>query len=156
MRIVVLTVASAREKWADQATELYFSKISHYSKIEMVELKPSKTARALSSQKVLDESEKILQFISPDDFVILFDEKGESLDSLQFSKKIENIQNSGKKRAIFLIGGAFGVGEVVKARANLKVSFSKMVFNHLVAQVVALEQIYRAFTILKNVPYHNS
>lgn len=155
MKFVLLTLASAHEKWADQATDLYLSKIGHFSKIEIVELKPSKTGRALASQKVIEESEKILDFLTTDDYVVLFDEKGESLDSLQFAKKIETIQNSGKKRAVFIIGGAFGVGDSIKNRANLKISLSKMVFNHLVAQTVVLEQIYRAFTINKNLPYHN-
>lgn len=68
---------------------------------------------------------------------------------------IEQIQNSGKKRSVFVIGGAFGVDETVKARAQKTICLSSMVLNHLVAKVVVLEQIYRSFTILGHLPYHN-
>ncbi|MNT79848.1 Ribosomal RNA large subunit methyltransferase H [compost metagenome] len=86
---------------------------------------------------------------------MLFDERGSVFDSIQFSKKVENILGSSKKRAVFVIGGAFGVNESVRSRADLKVSFSPMVMNHLMAQAVGMEQIYRAFTIIKKIPYHN-
>jgi 23S rRNA (pseudouridine1915-N3)-methyltransferase len=152
---VLLTANTAHEKWCDLATELYLEKINHFVKFELLKIRSPKAARNQSGKKKEDESKLFLEAISSDDYVVLFDERGESFDSRQFSKKMEKIQNSGKKRTVFILGGAFGVTEEIKKRAQLQVSFSKMVFNHLVAQTVALEQIYRGFSILNNIPYHN-
>lgn len=155
MKFVVLTCASANEKWAEVAEDLYVQKISPFIPFEMKELKIPKSGRDDKEFKIKNDSQAILKELKPEDYVILFDERGNSFSSREFSAKVQNILNTGKKRAVFIIGGAFGVDDSVKSRADLQVSFSKMVFNHLVAQTVCLEQIYRAFTILKNLPYHN-
>jgi 23S rRNA (pseudouridine1915-N3)-methyltransferase len=155
MKIVFLTVASAHEKWAELAETLYQEKISHFFPLERIELKPSKNSRAQSKNKLVEESEKILNSLKSDDYVVVLDERGVVLNSLQFSKKIEQILQMGKKRCVFVIGGAFGFSGEVRARADLTISLSGMVFNHLVAQTVALEQVYRALTIIKRLPYHN-
>jgi 23S rRNA (pseudouridine1915-N3)-methyltransferase len=98
----------------------------------------------------------LLSVLAKDDFIVLFDERGKTFNSIEFSKKVENILSSSKRRGVFIIGGAYGVSDEVRARAQLVVTLSPMVMNHLLAQTVALEQIYRAFTILKNTPYHNA
>ncbi|MNL45567.1 Ribosomal RNA large subunit methyltransferase H [compost metagenome] len=118
-------------------------------------MKAKKSAREDADFKRNEESELILKNVNSDDYLILFDERGTSFDSIKFSQKVENILGSSKKRAIFVIGGAFGVNEDVRKRADLKVCLSPMVMNHLMAQAMSLEQIYRAFTIIKKIPYHN-
>jgi 23S rRNA (pseudouridine1915-N3)-methyltransferase len=153
--MVLLNLATANESWAAQAQELYVNKINHFDKFEIKSLKPKKADRDSKEIKVKKESELILENLSKDDFVILFDERGKAQNSIDFSKLIERSGVSGKKRLVFIIGGAFGVSDDVRTRAEAIVSFSNMVFNHLVAQTVALEQIYRAHTILKGIPYHN-
>lgn len=155
MKFVLLNLNTAKEKWADQAQELYLEKINHFIKFEAVSLKTDSLSRSQKEWRLQKESESIFKFLKEDDYLVLFDERGKTFNSVDFSKQINSILNSGKKRVIFLIGGAFGVHEDVRSRANLKISFSTMVFNHLVAEVVALEQIYRAFSIIKNLPYHN-
>lgn len=155
MKFVLYNLATAKEAWADEACELYRKKISFFISFDIQSLKAKKSAREDADFKRNEESDLILKNISSDDFVVLFDERGSSLDSLQFAKKIENILGSSKKRAVFIIGGAFGVNEDVRRRADLKVSLSPMVMNHLMAQTMCLEQIYRAFTIIKKIPYHN-
>ncbi len=155
MKFVLLNCASASEKWTVEATALYLSKINHFVGFEIKELKIKKSNRDDKEFKIQTDSGALLQEIQTEDFVILFDERGEMLDSRQFSQKLNQILMSSKKRAVFIIGGAYGVDDRVKQRANLKIGFSKMVLNHLVAQVVAMEQIYRGFTLLKNIPYHN-
>ncbi len=155
MKFLLLTCATASEDWSDEAFRLYQKKISPFIPFEIKELSLKKSARDDRSQKLKSDSDLLLAEIKPDDYVVLFDERGDQLDSRKFSEKIGQILNSGKKRTVFVIGGAYGVDDRVRSRAQLKVSFSKMVMNHLVAQVVALEQIYRGFTILKNLPYHN-
>lgn len=155
MKFILLNLNTAKEKWAEQAEELYLEKINHFIKFEVVGLKTDNLSRSQKEVRLQKEDENIFKFLKDDDYLVLFDERGKAFNSLDFSKQINSILNSGKKRVIFLIGGAFGVSEDVRTRANLKVAFSTMVFNHLVAEVVALEQIYRSFTIIKNLPYHN-
>lgn len=155
MKLVLLNVQSAKEPWAAEAFDLYTKKISAFFPFEIKEIKPKRAGRDQKEVKLKEESELILKELKVDDFVVLFDERGKSLDSVQFAKEFERNLSTGKKRIVFVIGGAFGVGDEVRSRAQSQVSLSKMVLNHLVAQTVALEQIYRALTIQKNIPYHN-
>ncbi len=156
MKIIFYTLATAKEDWSDQVTAIYQKKISHYMKFEIQNLKPKKSAREDADYKRNEESALLLEHLGSDDFVILFDEKGRVFNSLEFAKKMESAQNSSKKRIVFIIGGAFGVNDALKSRADLKISLSALTMNHLMAQAVALEQIYRSFTIQKNIPYHNA
>jgi 23S rRNA (pseudouridine1915-N3)-methyltransferase len=156
MKFILYNLATAKEAWAEEAAKLYTQKISYFNAFEIQTLKSKKSSREDAAQKKKEESELILSSLSKDDFVILFDERGKSFNSIEFSKKIESIYSSSKKRGVFIIGGAYGVNDEVRARAQLVVMLSPMVMNHLLAQTVALEQIYRAFTIIKNLPYHNA
>lgn len=156
MKFVFLHVSSSKEKWCEEASAVYLQKLKHFTAFELLALSSKKLARAESSAKLVLESQEILEFLQPDDFVILFDEKGKSLDSPAFADVVQKTLMSGKKRCVWIIGGAFGVSEDLKKRAQVKLSLAPFVLNHQVAQVVALEQIYRAFTILKGLPYHNS
>lgn len=155
MKFELIHLSSAKEKWSDAANQLYSEKISHFIHFEIVHLKPKKAGRDSESHKKDSESLSLINYFKPDDFIILFDETGKKMKSPEFSKTLEKTMNTGKKRVLFVIGGAFGVSDEVKRKAHLSISFSDMVLNHLVAQTVALEQIYRAFTIIKNLPYHN-
>ena len=156
MKFVLYNLATAKEPWAEEAARLYTQKISHFVSFEIQTLKPKKSSRDESAVKKKEESELILNSLGSDDYVVLFDERGKSFNSIEFSKKIETVLSSSKKRAVFVIGGAYGVADEVRSRAQLVVTLSPMVMNHILAQTVALEQIYRSFTILKNLPYHNS
>jgi 23S rRNA (pseudouridine1915-N3)-methyltransferase len=155
MKFVLYNLATAKEPWADEVSELYKKKISFFISFEIQNLKPKKSSRDDADFKRLEESSIIMKSLQSDDYVVLFDERGSCLDSLKFAAKIENILGSSKKRTAFIIGGAFGVSEEVRKRADLVVSLSPMVMNHLMAQAMSLEQIYRALTIIKKIPYHN-
>lgn len=155
MKLVFLTVQSGSEDWLNAAADLYLEKIQHFAKAEIQQLKSNRKGRDQSSAKVDSESQDILDQIKPDDFLVLFDQRGDALSSEDFSKLLQRTMNSGKKRCIFLVGGAFGVNADVKKRADKLVSLSNFVFNHHVAQVVVLEQTYRGLSILKGLPYHN-
>ncbi len=155
MKFLLLTCATASESWADEVEALYSKKISPFVSFEIKHLKIKKASRDDRELKLKGDSDALLAEIKPDDYVILFDERGDLLDSRKFAQKIEATLNSGKKRVVFVIGGAYGVDDRIRTRAQMKVGLSKMVLNHLVAQTVVLEQIYRAFAILKNLPYHN-
>ncbi|MGB5654201.1 MAG: 23S rRNA (pseudouridine(1915)-N(3))-methyltransferase RlmH, partial [Robiginitalea sp.] len=97
----------------------------------------------------------LLGRIRPGDTVWLLDEKGREFSSREFSEQLQKTMNAGPKRLVLIIGGAYGHGDELLARANAKVSLSRMTFNHQVVRLLALEQLYRAFSILKGDPYHN-
>lgn len=155
MKLVLLHVATAKEQWIDLVSDLYSKKISYFCDFEIKHIKPKKNGRDQAEQKKQDESDLILDNLKNDDFVILLDEKGKNLNSIEFSKKIDFAMSSGKKRIVFIIGGAYGVTSEVQKRSQLTICLSPMTLNHLMAQAVILEQIYRAFTIIKKIPYHN-
>jgi len=101
------------------------------------------------------EGELILKKISTSDFLVLLDDKGTEFTSLRFSNWIQKRMNSGLKQLVFVIGGPYGFSEAVYKRANQKVSLSKMTFSHQMIRLFFTEQLYRAFSILNNLPYHH-
>lgn len=156
MKFVMVTVVSSKEKWFQEVKELYEEKINHFIKFEIEGLKASKLERGSSEQKKKLESEMLLKFLKADDKVVLLDERGKSLSSIQMSQWIDKeMAHSSSKRIVFIIGGAFGVTDEIKQRANLTLQMGPWTLNHLVAQTVLLEQIYRVMTIIKGLPYHN-
>lgn len=104
----------------------------------------------------LEESKKILSKLKKEDHLILLDEKGKSYTSRAFAESIQKLLNiSGSKRIIFLVGGAFGFHSSVYDRADGKISLSEMTFSHQLIRLIFMEQLYRAFAIINNHPYHN-
>lgn len=156
MKWVLVDFKTAKEEWFDQAAEQYVKKIKSFVDFEIQHLKTMRVDRNEATIKIKFEEKVLFEKIKPEDFVILLDEKGKTLSSIEFSKTISNIQQSGKKQALFVIGGAYGVSDSVKKRAQLTLKLSDFVMNHLVAEVVILEQFYRALTIIHRIPYHNS
>ena len=156
MKWAIYDFKTAKEPWFDEAESLYLKKINHYVALEVIHLKTLKSDRDEADLKKKFEEKMLLEKLSSDDFVILLDEKGKKMNSIEFSKLVQSAHESGKKRGVFIIGGAFGVSEQIKKSATRQVCLSDMTMNHLVAEVMLLEQIYRALTILKNIPYHNS
>ncbi len=156
MKVIFLYIESQKEDWALEAQSLYTEKIKRFSEFEIIKIKSPSIARDNKAHKIEEESKMILGKLKSDDYFVLFDEDGKIFDSITFAQNFKKIQESNPKRIVFLIGGAFGVSAEIKARANQKLSLSKMVMNHHVALTMALEQVYRTFTILKGIPYHNS
>jgi len=104
----------------------------------------------------LEESKKILSKLKKEDHLILLDEKGKSYTSRAFAESIQKLMNlSGSKRIIFLVGGAFGFHSSVYDRADGKIALSEMTFSHQLIRLIFMEQLYRAFAIINNHPYHN-
>lgn len=155
MKLILLCAQNSTDQWIRDVESLYVEKLKHFISFEIIRLKNKKIDREGKENRIKSDSEQILGFLTKDDFVALFDEMGKALSSEQFSLEVQRVLNSGKKRFVFIIGGPFGVNEEIKARSGLKISLSSMVFNHQIAEAVALEQLYRAFTIIKNIPYHN-
>ena len=155
MKWAVYDFKTAKEPWFDEAESLYLKKIKHYVSLEVFHLKTLKSDRDESELKKKFEEKVLLEKLSSDDFIILLDEKGKKMNSIEFSKLVQSTIESGKKRGVFIIGGAFGVSEQIKKSAARQICLSDMTMNHLVAEVMLLEQFYRALTIIKNIPYHN-
>lgn len=149
--IKIICVGKIKEKYFSLAVEEYYKRISKYTNIEIVELPDE----GLSDEKVVlkKEKEKIMKCIDNKSYLILLDREGQEISSIDFAQKLDFtlIHHS---NIIFVIGGSYGVDEEIKQRANLSISFSKLTFPHQLFRVILLEQIYRAFKILKNESYH--
>lgn len=154
--IRILAVGRIKEKSLQGLLEEYSKRLQSYHKISIEEVADYPTSEQESeNEKVrLQEGEKILSRIKEDEYVILLDLNGIQLDSVQFSKKIEEIQTYQSNKIVFIIGGSVGVSDAVKQRANYKLKLSEMTFPHQLARLILLEQIYRSYKIMKNEPYH--
>lgn len=152
---VLFDFKTSKMQWFDHFEEVYLEKISHFCKINIFHLKSPSVEREQSQEKLKAEELLLLKKLTSDDYVILLDERGKKLDSIQFADAHVKAISSGKKRLVFIIGGAFGVTDLIRQRANLILCLSSLVMNHLIAESVLLEQIYRSFTIQKRIPYHN-
>lgn len=130
----------------------YLVRIKRFAHSDLSELKEQGSAD--ERRVVAAESVKILNAIEKDDFVVLMDERGLAMTSLELAEFIGTRQQSGTKRLAFVIGGFAGVSDEVRQRANLELSLSRMTLTHELARVILTEQVYRAFTILAGLPYH--
>jgi len=155
-RIKIIKFVSSRFTWESSAESFFVEKIRHYVDVDILPIKSPSSGRKEAALKIKKEEELLLKKIDSSEFVILLDEKGKVFkDSVAFSKNLVKELES-KKNITFIIGGAYGVSEGVKARANQKVSLSALTMNHPLAFVVLLEQVYRALCISKGLPYHNA
>lgn len=155
MKFVLVHFSSKQPGWLTQALGDFEAKIKPLVKFEVVQLSTPSIARDNAAEKTEKEAQLLLNLLKPDDFFVVFDERGLALDSPSFSKKMNQILNSGKKRCLFVVGGAYGVTDAIRKKAHLSLSLAPFVLNHQVAQLVAAEQIYRSLTILRGLPYHN-
>ena len=155
MRICLLTVGKTDAGWVREGLETYSSRLSRYVPFSVNEIPELKNASSLSKAQVKEkEGELILSRVTAKDTVILLDEKGKEYSSSEFAKEVEKLI-SGGKNIVFVIGGAFGFSDAVYARIDGKVSLSRMTFTHQMVRAIFVEQLYRAFTIIKGEPYHH-
>ncbi len=150
-------IGKTSKKYLQTGMDEYFTRIKHYIKFELIEVADVKIGQkeAVSVLKK-KEAEAFLKHISEDDILILLDENGQNLDSVEFAQYIEKQLIKTSKRLIFTIGGAFGFSEEISTRANGKISLSRMTFSHQLIRLIFAEQLYRAFSIIHNEPYHNA
>jgi 23S rRNA (pseudouridine1915-N3)-methyltransferase len=156
MKIAFLQTGKTTDKHISEVAEQYAARIKKYTVFDIITLPELKYAKNMSVQEQkLKEGIKILQTINGDDYVILLDEKGKELRTIEFSEWMEKLFMQPKKRILFVIGGPWGFSEEVYRRADFKMSLSKMTFPHQLVRLLFLEQLYRAFTIIKGDPYHH-
>ncbi|RPA66468.1 23S rRNA (pseudouridine(1915)-N(3))-methyltransferase RlmH [Cyclobacteriaceae bacterium YHN15] len=156
MQIRLLAIGKTDNQAIQSLIEEYQKRLGFYIKFEMEIIPDIKNAKSLneSAQKER-EGELLLKKLQPSDDLILLDENGKQFRSVEFSDFLQKKMNSGLKHLVFVIGGPYGFSESVYSRANGKISLSKMTFSHQMVRVFFIEQLYRAFTILKNEPYHH-
>jgi len=156
MKIKLLAIGKTDDKNLMSLIQTYEQRLKHYLKFELYIIPDIRNSKNLSRHQQKErEGEMILKEIKTIDQLILLDEKGKEFRSIEFSKFLQKKMNSGIKELVFVIGGPYGFSDKVYQRANGKVSFSKMTFSHQMIRLFVAEQIYRAFTILKNEPYHH-
>lgn len=155
MNITVLAVGKLKEKFWAQACEEYLKRLKPYARVAVREIPDINPQQAGGIEGVLTrEGEAICAAIPQDSYVMLLDIEGTQLSSPELASRIEALGIGGQSSITFVIGGSDGVGETVKKRANEAVSFGRITLPHNLARVVLLEQLYRAFKIIRREPYH--
>lgn len=155
MKIKIIALGKIKEKFLKDGIDEFLKRLVPYATVEIVELSAIEIKDENLIKKTLEqEAEKILANIKPNSYVITLEILGKQLSSEDFAQKINEITISGISELVFIIGSSCGIAPSVSKRANFKLSFSKMTFLHQFARLLLVEQIYRAFKILKNETYH--
>jgi 23S rRNA (pseudouridine1915-N3)-methyltransferase len=158
VNISIITIGKLKEKYLKQGIEEYLKRLSTYAKVEIIELPDEKAPENLSDlemeQVKQKEGERILSKISDDTHVIALAIEGKMKSSEELAQDLDQLATYGKSKIAFIIGGSLGLSKDVMKRANAALSFSKMTFPHQLMRLILLEQVYRAFRINRNEPYH--
>lgn len=153
MKIKLILVGKTRERYLQDGIDEYLKRLSKYATVEVVTIAEGKDK---NPQVVKDkEATELLQKIDPTDFVVLLDERGKTFTSVKFAEYLTKRQTDNVKTLVFIVGGAYGFAEGVYNRKNDWVRLSDMTFSHQMIRLFFTEQLYRAYTILANHPYHN-
>lgn len=156
MKIACWSVGKAHEPYVKSGIEEFSKRLNRYFKTEWVLLPVPKQSAMLSEMDLRKkEGDMILEWLQKDDYLILLDERGTSLSSPGLAQFLQQKANESQKQLIFLIGGAYGVDQAIRKRANFTWSLSSLVFPHQLVRLILAEQLYRAATILKNEKYHH-
>lgn len=154
MKITIISVGKSKEKYVSEGIKIYLNKLRHYCNLELIEIKDVETS---GSQEQIKEREavSISKFLKGDHTLVCLDENGKQFTSEEWAAILQQYQNRSVKNLIFFIGGAYGIHHSLLSKAELKLSLSKMTFNHEMVRIFFLEQLYRGLSILKNEKYHN-
>jgi 23S rRNA (pseudouridine1915-N3)-methyltransferase len=153
LKIAIWSVGKANEAYIKEGVDQFTKRIGHYYPLDWQLIMPSKLTAPSQIKKA--EAASILKALTPTDVLILLDEKGKMLSSPGLAKLIQQKANQSAQKLVFLIGGAYGVAEEVKTRAQFTWSISELVFPHMLVRLILAEQIYRACSILANEKYHH-
>ena len=156
MNIELIVVGKTDSKEVNALVENYTKRINFYNRFNITYIPDVKNTKSLSeAQQKTSEGEAIMRLLDPSDRVVLLDEKGSEFRSVEYADWLQKRLNSGVKRLVFIIGGPYGFSPEIYSRANEKISLSKMTFSHQIIRAIFTEQLYRAFSILHNSPYHH-
>jgi 23S rRNA (pseudouridine1915-N3)-methyltransferase len=158
VNISIITVGKLKEKYLKLGIEEYLKRLTAYAKVEVIEVPDEKAPEELSELEMVQvkqkEGERILAKISQDTYVIALAINGKMQSSEELAETLDKLATYGKSKIAFIIGGSLGLSEEVLKRSNEQLSFSKMTFPHQLMKLILIEQIYRAFRINRNEPYH--
>ncbi|WP_149912572.1 23S rRNA (pseudouridine(1915)-N(3))-methyltransferase RlmH [Sphingobacterium cavernae] len=156
MKITLVCIGKTDDKYIQEGIDKYNKRLKHYITFNIVVLPDVKNVKNLSqSQQKEKEAELFNKHIQNTDYVVLLDERGKEYSSIEFSCFLEKKMIASVQHIVFLVGGPYGFSEEIKQRANSLVSLSKMTFSHQMVRLFFVEQIYRAYTIMKGEPYHH-
>lgn len=156
MKLLLASVGKQHETYIQAGVEEFTNRLNRYFSADWLLIAPPKNAAALSEQELKKaEAALILAQLQKEDYLLLLDEKGKQLSSPQLAQHIQQRANESCKRIVCLIGGAYGVDESIRSRANFVWSLSGLVFPHMLVRLILAEQLYRACTILRNEKYHH-
>lgn len=156
MNIKLIAVGKTDNPALQQLISTYEKKLSYYINFELQLLPDIKNSKSLSEeQQKIKEGELILSYVEPSHHLVLLDERGKEYTSITFADELQKKMNTGIKQLTFVIGGPYGFSQAIYQRANSKLSLSKLTFSHQMIRLFFVEQLYRAFTILRNEPYHH-
>ena len=156
MEIELLCIGKTDKTLWSEVLKDYEKRINYYIKFSITYISDIKVSKKMSPKKIKDEEAKMFfQKLRSSDEVILLDEKGKNFSSINFAKELEKNISNRKKKLYFLIGGAYGFSDKIYNKFSSRLSLSKMTFSHQMVRLFFCEQLYRAFTIINNHPYHN-
>lgn len=155
MNIKIIALGKLKEKFLKEGICEFQKRLTPYTNLEIIELQPIEIKDEHLVEKILnEEADKILAFIKPQSYVISLEIKGKLVTSEEFAEKISNVMNDGISEIIFVIGSSCGLSDKISKRADYRLSLSKMTFLHQFTRLILIEQIYRAFKIMKGETYH--
>jgi 23S rRNA (pseudouridine1915-N3)-methyltransferase len=156
MQIQLWSIGKKNESYVDEGIQLFTKRIGHYCKVDWKIIPSSKNAASLSIDDLKKEEAKIIQsLLQKEDYLILLDERGKNVNSEELARVLLQRTHESTKQVVFLIGGAYGVQDVIFNRANFSWSLSKLVFPHQLVRLILAEQVYRACSINNNEKYHH-
>ena len=158
MKFRILCIGKLKERFYTDAVNEFKKRISRFAEVEIVELADEKAPEKLSPAELMlvkqSECRRILDRLQDGEIVIALDINGKQLSSTELANKLSHYMIEGRSRLAFIIGGSNGLSDEVLNRADFRLSFSKLTFSHQVFRVMLMEQLYRAFKIINNEPYH--
>ncbi|MBG0858536.1 MAG: 23S rRNA (pseudouridine(1915)-N(3))-methyltransferase RlmH [Bacteroidales bacterium] len=156
MKIVLLQTGKTTERYIAEGMEIFSARIKKYTRFEILTVPDVKNSRSMTVFEQKDkEGKKILRSVTKDDYLVLLDERGKEFRTFELAEWLEKRLMLPGKRIVFIIGGPWGFSEEVCSSADFRLSLSRMTFPHQMVRLLFLEQLYRAFTIIKGEPYHH-
>ncbi len=156
MKIELKVIGKTSFDYLKEGISIYEKRLQHYCNFNFIVIPDIKNAKNLRESDIKKkEGEAVLKKLDKNDFLVLLDENGKKYSSLRFAEFIEKKTMDSGKKIVFLIGGAYGFSEEIYQRANQKISLSDMTFSHQMVRLFFIEQLYRAYTIINNEPYHH-
>jgi len=156
MNVILLMLGKTEDNYLNEGISIFEKRLKHYVNYQSIVIPSLKnTKNLLPADFKSREGDELLKYFPKADFIILLDEKGKSFRSVEFADFLQKQMNTGIKNLMFVVGGAYGFNEKVYEKADFKISLSEMTFSHQMIRLLFTEQLYRAFSILKNEAYHN-